>query len=300
MIIKETHTVPEGVSNIRLCDYAREAFPIIPSRKGVKKAIKRGEILLNGEICNGALWVEPGQQLQLVDPQVTPPKDYKIELEVVFEDEHLAIINKGPGIEVSGNKFKTVENALAKNLKASSEKDALAWPRPVHRLDYPTSGLLLIAKTKKAQVNLGQQFEKKTIHKRYRAIIIGEIPESGDVKTAVNELKAHSEYKRVKSIDSLKSKKLTLVDLFPHTGRTHQLRVHMASLGTPILGDSLYGSDGMILRSKGLFLAAVELSFIHPFTKQEVNIEIPQPAKFDTYFEREIRRFKNFKSAENS
>ena len=294
MIVKKTHIVPAGTKDMRLCDYARDAFPSIPSRKGIKKAIKRGEILLNGQPCDGAVWVKPGQQLQLVDPQANPPKDYRISLDVVFEDEHLAIINKAPGIEVSGNKFKTVENALAGNLQISNEKDALPWPRPVHRLDYPTSGLLLIAKTKKAQVELGRQFEQKTIQKRYRAVLIGEIPESGVIKTPVNEFAAESAYRRVKTVDSLKSKVLTLVDLFPKTGRTHQLRIHMASLGCPILGDSLYGEEGMILRSKGLFLAAVELDFIHPASGREHNISIEQPAKFDSFLEREQRRFDNF------
>ena len=155
MIVKETHLVPEGVSAVRLSGYARSAFTSIPSRKGVDKAIKRGELRVNGEPAGTGDWIKPGQLLELVDTQQNIPKTYRLSLEVVFEDDDLAVINKPPGIEVSGNKFKTITNALAGSLTASPQPDALPWPRPVHRLDYSTSGLLIVAKTARAQVSLG-------------------------------------------------------------------------------------------------------------------------------------------------
>ena len=294
MIIKQTHTVSMEIEAQHFVDYIANHFPVVSSRNGAKKAIKRGELLLNGEIVETGTWIKGGEQILFVDPQVNPPKPYKLDLDVVYEDDSIAIINKPPGIEVSGNKFKTIENALSVNLQVSNELDALPWARPVHRLDYPTSGLLLVAKTKSAQISLGRQFEKKKIHKRYRAVVIGELPEKGEMRTPVNGLASSSDFSLVKIVDSLKSIKLSLVDLFPHTGRTHQLRVHLADLGFPILGDSLYGKEGMILKSKGMFLAAVEIRFIHPKTEKFFKLDIEQPAKFTTYLEREARRFLNY------
>jgi 23S rRNA pseudouridine1911/1915/1917 synthase len=293
-MISETHKVPEGVHGVRLSDYARTAFPMIPSRKAAAKAIKRGELRINGESAQSGGWVETGQTLELVDQQRSLPKTYRLPLTVVFEDEHLAVINKPPGIEVSGNKFKTVENALAGSLSPSPLPDALAWPRPVHRLDYSTSGLLLVAKTASAQVFLGQQFEEKNIHKRYRAVVAGTPEVSGRVDEPINGMMAQSEYATVETVPSLRSGQLTLVDLYPLTGRTHQLRIHMATIGHPIVGDHKYGPEGNVLKGKGLFLAAVELRFPHPADQQERIATIDTPPKFASLLQREQSRWEKF------
>ncbi|RKX38684.1 MAG: RluA family pseudouridine synthase [Verrucomicrobia bacterium] len=295
MIIKEIHLVPEGISGVRLSDYAQTAFPVIPSRKAIAKAIKRGELRINGATAQSGDWVEADQTLELVDLQQRIPKTYRLPLEVVFEDEYLAVINKPPGIEVSGNKFKTIENALVGSLSPSSQPDALAWPRPVHRLDYSTSGLLVVAKTSGAQVFLGRQFEERKIHKRYRAVVMGELLSSGRVDEPINGVTACSEYASVETIPSLRSGHLTLVDLSPLTGRTHQLRIHMAAIGHPIVGDQKYGEAGNVLKGKGLFLAAVELRFPHPADQVEMTVSIDVPAKFDSLLRREQARFKSLR-----
>ncbi|MEN8254590.1 MAG: RluA family pseudouridine synthase [Verrucomicrobiota bacterium] len=291
MIIKETHRVPEGIGGVRLSDYARTAFPTIPSRKGIAKAIKRGELLVDSAPAQSGDWVQAGQILELVDLQQRIPKAYRLPLEVVFEDEHLAVINKPPGIEVSGNKFKTIENALAGSLSPSTRPDALDWPQPVHRLDYSTSGLLLVAKTAGAQVFLGRQFEARKIHKRYCAVVMGELSAPGQIDEPINGLQAHSRYAPVQTVPSLRSGHLTLVDLFPATGRTHQLRIHMATIGHPIVGDQKYGTAGNVLKGKGLFLAAVELRFPHPADQREMALSIDTPPKFDSLLRREQTRF---------
>jgi len=100
MIIKEIHLVPEGISGVRLSDYAQTAFPVIPSRKAIAKAIKRGELRINGATAQSGDWVEADQTLELVDLQQRIPKTYRLPLEVVFEDEYLAVINKPPGIHI--------------------------------------------------------------------------------------------------------------------------------------------------------------------------------------------------------
>jgi RluA family pseudouridine synthase len=296
MIIRETHIVPDGIREVRLSDYVRTAFPVLPSRKSGVKAIKRGELWMNGKVAQSGTWVQTGQTIELMDLQRAAPKEYRLPMEVVFEDDFLAVINKPPGIEVSGNKFKTVENALSGSVSPSTQPDALDWPRPVHRLDYSTSGLLLIAKTASAQVFLGRQFQDRTIHKRYCAIVMGEISEAGEINEPIDGLECLSEYAPLKTIPSLKSGQLTLVSLSPVTGRTHQLRIHMAGLGHPIVGDQKYGEAGNVLKGKGLFLAAVEVRFPHPATGKEMVVSIDIPAKFDSLLQREQLRWEKYNS----
>ena len=98
-------------------------------------------------------------------------------------------------------------------------------------------------------------------------------------------------YVRIKTVRSIKNDWLSLIDLFPLTGRTHQLRIHMSKLGFPILGDKLYGTEGLILKGKGLFLSAVELTFPHPKNNKTVNIKIDEPEKFEVFLNREERRW---------
>lgn len=294
MIIRETHLVPDGVEAVRLSDYARTAFASLISRKGTDKAIKRGEIRIDGNPGHTGDWIGSGQLLELMDLQQRPPKTFYLPLDIVYEDDDLALINKPPGFEVSGNKFKTIENALSHNLKTSNAPDALPWPRPVHRLDYATSGLLLIAKTARAQVHLGRQFESRTVQKTYCAMVCGRPQSEGQIDEPIGGLPALSHFKTVKTVHSLKSGELSLVQLSPHSGRTHQLRIHMASLGHPIVGDQKYGPEGEVLRGKGLFLAAVKLTFRHPATEEAMTVRIDDPHKFDSLLEREQRRWEKF------
>lgn len=232
-------------------------------------------------------WVAPGDKIQLFDLQQKQPKSFPLSLEVIYEDDDLAIINKPAGIVVSGNQYRTIENALADNLAPSPLPDALKWPKPTHRLDQATSGLLLIAKTVLARVHLGQQFEEKTIHKQYRAICIGQLPTEGQMDYPIDQKAAFTRFNLVTHTPSIKNEYLSLVDLFPLTGRTHQLRIHLSELGFPILGDKMYGKTDLILKGKGLFLAAVALQFTHPRSGQPLQISIPEPPKFKALLTRE-------------
>ena len=296
MIIIETHIVPEGTERARLSDYACEVFISIPSRKGIKNAIKRGDFLIDGVKGETGTWIIPGMRIELMADESSLPKEYELELDIAYEDEYLAAVNKPAGIAVNGNSFRTVENSLPRNIKQSSEPDALRWPKPVHRLDVPTSGLLLIAKTMRAQVALGEQFEKKIIRKRYRAIVQGKLEAPGHIESKIEGRDSATDYSPVKHVHSLKNEWLTLVDLYPLTGRTHQLRRHMAELNHPIVGDTLYGREGDIFKGKGLFLAAVELTFTHPETGKVTTLKIDDPEKFRTHMEREERRWRKYKS----
>ncbi len=288
-IIKE-HIVPIGISEIRLIDYALSIFPEIPTRSAMKKAISRGEIVVNDIHEKSGLWISSGQSIKLIDLELAPPKPLDLPLEVVFEDDHLAIINKPSGIEISGNKYFTIQNALVSNLGISTQADALKWARPVHRLDRPTTGLLLVAKTASSLANLGHQFENNQVHKKYRALVAGRIDDSGELNTPVGGKESYTKYNCIGRCRSLKTDWISEVDLYPETGRRHQLRIQLADFGYPIVGEKEYG-DGPVLKGKGLFLSSLELSFTHPYTRVPVTFSIDAPIKFDSLMKKEQLRW---------
>jgi RluA family pseudouridine synthase len=294
MIILDEHTVPDEVSKIRLVDYLTGKFKLIPSRAAAKKALKRGQVLIDGKIAEGSRWIAPGQTISLTEDGTSLPKIFELPLKVVFEDEFLAVVVKPAGYPVSGNEFKTIQNAILFNLKVSDQKDALRLPRPIHRLDVPTSGLLVFAKTSLSLMNLGQQLANRQIKKRYRAIVAGKTPEAGIVETPINNLEAKTTFSTIQQIHSLKTGWLSLVDLFPETGRKHQLRIHLSQLGFPIVGDKKYHENSPLLKGKGLFLSAVELEFKHPVNGKKVVVKIDQPDKFNALLRREGSRWKKY------
>lgn len=294
MPVINTHIVPEAIADIRLSDYLLEIFSSLPSKKGIKKAIKRGEVLVNGESSNTGYWVKPNDTIELLESSANPPKSYDLKLEVVFEDDYMAVINKPAGISVSGNQYRTIQNALMNNVRLSTQEDALRWVKPVHRLDNPTSGLLIVAKTAKALVRLGQQFENKEIQKTYVAIVNGKPPESGTINFDIDGLSSLTDYELIKTVPSLKNEFVSLVKLFPKTGRTHQIRKHLSQLGFPIIGDKLYGEKENLLNGKGLFLCSLELLLKHPLEGRELQIKTSIPYKFTSLLERENRRWEKF------
>lgn len=246
----------------------------------MKKTLKKGVISVDGNVAYGSEWVKNNQEIVLHNTIEKAPKAFDLKLNIIFEDDDMAVIVKPAGIAVSGNKFNTIVNALQGNIEKSKNNNALPYPRPVHRLDSQTSGLLLIAKTQLATLELGKQFKNKSIKKRYRAILIGDAPEQIVYKTKIENKISHSDLIKVKTTIHKQLGTISLVDLFPHTGRTHQLRIHTSENNIPILGDKLYGGDNN-KQKKGLFLSAVEISFQHPATKKEMNFSINQPKKFD-------------------
>ncbi len=286
------HIITDDVVGQRFLDYSIAVFAeFITAKKGIKKAIKRGELLLNGNVVESGRYLKKGDKLQLFDLDNQVPKPFNLKLEVVYEDDCLAVVNKPAGIVVSGNLYRTIVNALQFNLKPSTCKDALNWAKPVHRLDHQTSGLLLVAKTHSAIVELSRQFEYKEIRKKYHAIVIGKPDATGLIDDEIAERPAITEYKLLERVKSLRNGDLSLLELTPHTGRTHQLRIHLSQLGFPIMGDRLYGTPGEILKNKGLFLSAVELYFKHPADGQDMDVKIPAPDKFRSLLNREQRRF---------
>ena len=295
MAVIDRHTVSETTARTRLLDYLPGVFPSLPSRASIKKALKRKEILVDGAIAFQVSHIEGGQLIELLESTVPLPAVFELDLEVICEDDFLAVISKPPGIPVSGNTFQSIQNALLFNLKPSRASDALKLPRPVHRLDVPTSGLLLIAKTASVLMDLGMQFQQRGVKKKYHAVVNGKTPEEGTIENPVEGREAITKYRRVSKSRSLKHEWLTLLELQPETGRKHQLRVHLSGMGHPIVGDQTYASGQPLLRGKGLFLCATGLTFNHPVTGKTQTVRIDYPAKFDALLEREEQRWKKYR-----
>lgn len=284
MQIKEIHTVPKLENSIRFQEYAVGIFKTLPTKSGVKKAIKKKLISINGDIATTALFILGEEKVILFESEDSSNfKRLQLTLDVIFEDDYLAIINKPAGILVSGNKFKTISNALDQNLIKSRQLDAVK-AKPIHRLDYPTTGLLLIGKTNASIIALNKLFEYKQIKKTYFAITIGQMEFSGIINTLIDNKNSETHYEVLKTVMSKRFEYLNLVKLSPKTGRRHQLRKHMLSLGNPILGDKEYCNEKLILNGKGMYLHAGILEFIHPFTKQQIKIKKDFSNKFKKIF----------------
>lgn len=246
----------------------------------MKKAIKKGEITVDGQAASTATFIRGGETIQYNGSTTSAKhKPLELALDVLYEDQHLAAILKPAGILVSGNSFKTIANALPQNLRGSSLKDA-ATPQPVHRLDYATTGVLLVGKTHSAIRALNALFAEKAVAKTYCAITIGEMKTNGVITTEVDQKPAETAFSVIANVESKRFGLLNLVELKPRTGRRHQIRKHLAGQGNPILGDQLYGLEGLILKGKSLFLHALSVGFEHPFTREKLLVKAEPPAKF--------------------
>ncbi len=279
MNILDSYIVSSSQDQARLYDIAFVAFQkIIPSKKGIKKAIQRGCLLVDGAPGQSGWKIKTGQRIELLADFSKIPKIYELEIPVLYEDEHVAVINKPAGLVVSGNAYRTLYNTLGHNLSKSNLTDALPYPTPCHRLDKATSGCLIVAKTKTAQIEIGNQFVKKEIQKEYVAIVHGELEKSGNIQLPINDQAAESSYALIDKVETTSGEVWSLVNMHPHTGRTHQLRIHFAAIGHPILGDKLYGTEGNILLHKGMFLCAKAVQF--HIAGQEKRISLDLPNKF--------------------
>ncbi|KAG1649370.1 Ribosomal large subunit pseudouridine synthase C [Nymphon striatum] len=217
-------------------------------------------------IATSATYINGNETIVFQTPLDTlQKKELRLKLNVIFEDDYLAIIAKPAGILVSGNSFKTIDNALIQNLKPSSQTDAVK-PRPVHRLDYATTGLLLVGKTSASILALNKLFENKQITKTYLAVSIERFGY------------------------------LNLVKLYPKTGRRHQLRKHLSATGNPILGDATYYKEGLLLKGKGMYLHAFSMEFSHPKTHELVYFEKAPALKYSRDVKVVVPKIKNNKN----
>jgi 23S rRNA-/tRNA-specific pseudouridylate synthase len=207
--------------------------------------------------------------------------------------------SESPRSKTSRGPIPTLRSALPYSLEPSKATDnVLRKPQHAHRLDSPTGGLVLCCKTRPALQAMSIAFEERRVQKRYRAIVTGDLQGSGFIDAQVGGKDALTEYTvptdSGMKVKSLLSKTITTVDLYPKTGRHHQLRRHLAGIGTPILGDKRYHStmeESTLVKGEGIFLWALGLQFVHPITGEPIDISIDEPSKFKLWRDKEQRRY---------
>ena len=165
---QQKHRVRGITRGTSLTDYCRTAFPLLGSKTAVKKAIADGRLLVNGQPARLQTVLQKGDQLQLRGAGLPKARKFDQDLPVVWEDDHLVIVNKPGGIATNGDRVQTVENALAGSILPPPLPDALPRPVAVHRIDLPTKGLVLLAKTKSALMSMSQAFEDNQVKKPIR------------------------------------------------------------------------------------------------------------------------------------
>ena len=294
--MKQTVTVQEEYKGLRLDVYLANALPEVPSRMFIKKMIEAGQVAVNGRQEKTKYKVAAGDLIEAdINEEAFAPKDIsaeKMELNIFYEDDDLVVINKPQGLTVhpaSGSQSGTLVNGLMYRYEELSDINGPVRPGIVHRLDRDTSGLILIAKTNVAHARLGRQFEKHTIIKRYVARVQGKVQfDQGVIDVPLERHKKYHDQRQVAQEGQGKPAvtlyqvlkrftKSTLMALYPQTGRTHQLRVHMKHLGHPILGDDKYGRRESFPR---LALHAQSIGFTHPITKAYIEFSCPTPQEF--------------------
>ena len=273
---------------MRLDEYVKNKFDV--SRSKAQKLNADNLVLVNKEHKNNSYIVEENDIVELIKNKEYIPSKFKSEnipLDIVYEDKDLVIINKPSGMVVhpaSGNYENTLVNALIYryNLDDTNVRSGIA-----HRIDKDTSGLVIVAKNDKTLELLTDMFKNKEIKKTYVAIVDGVInnksatinaPITRDVKDRKKMMVGKDGKNSITHFYVIKTfKNNTYISLNLETGRTHQIRVHMAYIGHPVTNDKVYGKENT---SFGQYLHASKLEFIHPITKKEMIIEAPLPEEF--------------------
>jgi 23S rRNA pseudouridine1911/1915/1917 synthase len=304
-----TYTVQEGIRHLRADKALAIAFPD-HSRTALQRAFDSGLVKLAGAVIKRDQGVTAGDTLEFTLPDTKPTelRAVDIPLDVVYEDKHMLAVNKEAGMVVhpgAATGEDTLVHALLAHCAGSlSGIGGVERPGIVHRLDRETSGIIVVAKNDKAHRGLAEQFAERTLHKEYLALVAG-APTllSGSIRKAIGRNKqhrhkmavvdherqddqdihgkdAHTDWQVVESF----GKVATLMRCVIHTGRTHQIRVHMKSLGHVVLGDEVYGwkPDSRLKKQpERVMLHAEHLVVEHPITKKTLDLRAPLPKDFE-------------------
>lgn len=267
------------------------------SRAMVQKLLDDGKILVNGKKAKASykLNINDIVEIEKVEAKEVDIKPEDIPLDIVYEDNDILIVNKQKGLVVhpgNGNPDGTLVNAIMARCKDSlSGIGGEIRPGIVHRIDKDTSGLLIVAKNDLAHINVSEQIKNHEVKKTYIALVRGIIKENNAtidmpidrnkndrVKMAVSKTgkNAITHFKVLQRYNGY-----TLLEVNIETGRTHQIRVHMAQIGYPLVGDSVYSNGKNPFGVEGQMLHSAKLEFIHPITKKEIKAEAPLPAYFE-------------------
>jgi 23S rRNA pseudouridine1911/1915/1917 synthase len=302
-------TLDAGHAGWRLDRALADAVPTL-SRERLKALVRSGALETGGKaVRDPATKVKGGEQftLTVADPEPAHNEPQDIPLVIPFEDEHLLVVDKPAGLVVhpaAGNREGTLVNALLHHCAGRlSGIGGVARPGIVHRIDKGTSGLLVIAKTDVAHEGLARQFAAHSIDRRYLAIVNG-VPRTAEGTIDAPLARSAYDRKKIAIVEGKRGKRAVthwkrlkalrdaaLVECRLETGRTHQVRVHMASIGHPLLGDPVYGRGKSVHRQllnqldfRRQALHAAGLGFIHPVTKARLSFESALPSDMQELF----------------
>jgi 23S rRNA pseudouridine1911/1915/1917 synthase len=299
----ETLRVESAARGERLDVYLRRCFPDC-SRGLFQRLLAEGRITVQGRLVKPTHHPLPGELIEIhwPEPQPAEAQPEAIQLDILFEDEDLLVVNKPPGIVVhpsAGHAAHTLVNALLHHCAGHlSGIGGVARPGIVHRLDKETSGCLLVAKNDPTHAALARQFAQRRLTKIYAALVCGEgLPATGEIRAALARHPTHRKRMAVTATGGRSAwtsyrvlerwPGAALVEAHLHTGRTHQIRVHFEHLGFPLVGDTLYGKrpNQRLTARTGYaaprqMLHAVALTFTHPRINQTMDIRAPWPRDF--------------------
>lgn len=285
----------------RLDVFAAAAADVTRSRAGA--LIRDGQVTVDGVVQTKAgLKLRPGCRVTIEIPAAAPSsvQAEDIALDILYQDDDVAVVFKPSGMVVhpaAGNESGTLVNALLKHLDNLSGIGGEIRPGIVHRIDKDTSGLLLVAKNDRAHVSLSEQIKAHTVHRAYQAILIGGFREDeGFVDAPIG--RHPTDRKKMAIVPDGREARTnwfvmerlrgaTLIEARLTTGRTHQIRVHMASIGHPVLGDPVYGPKrSPYAVSGGQLLHAYRIGFVHPTTGEEMLFEAPPEPRFQNWLKK--------------
>ncbi len=289
-------TIDAGSSGERIDRFLAAQNPEL-TRSYIQKLLKEGNVQVNGTAVKASFRTAEGDRVELVLPPPDPLEilPENIPLDILYEDEELLVVNKPKGMVVhpaAGHSCGTLVNAILYHCGSElSGINGVMRPGIVHRIDKDTSGSLLICKTDRAHQSIAQQLSVHSIHRIYRAVASGCFKEySGTVnapigrhpvdrkKMAVNREHGKEAITHYEVLENLKNASYIACRL--ETGRTHQIRVHMASIGHPLLGDTVYGSAKDPYHLNGQALHAMSIGFIHPTKNEYMEFTAPMPDYF--------------------
>jgi len=277
------------------------------TRSTVQKLLSEGQVSCNGKIIQKNHRIKDGDVITYHVPAPIPMEAIAedIPLDIIYEDSDLLVVNKARGMVVhpaAGHYTGTLVNALLYHCQLSEMGDVLR-PGIVHRLDRDTSGLMVVAKNNYAHVNLAEQLSNRTVGRVYNALCFGTVKSNRQINLPIGRhptdrkkmavittpnqraRTAITNIEVVEHLETKKGKKYTLVIAKLETGRTHQIRVHMAHINHPILGDVVYGPErGQPFGLQGQILHARELHFTHPKTGEELVFTSPLPEYFQEIY----------------
>lgn len=284
--------IPEDVRTERIDAYLAQHAGKDVSRSQIKRLIEAGRIRVNGKEVTAHYPVKAGDRIAIAWDD-TEPEEHAAEnipLDILFEDDQLLFVNKPAGMVVhpaQGSRRHTLVNALLYHTRHLSQVGGGDRPGIVHRLDKDTSGVMIVAKNNAAHRFLAKQFKDHTIERVYLTVVRGVVQHDEGLceepvgRAFLNKKKviirptggkeAATSFRVLKRFNQA-----TLLEIYPHTGRTHQIRVHMKHIGHPVMGDSFYGLASSLIGRQALHAASLEVT--HPKTKERIGFSSPLPA----------------------